>query len=98
MGNLYKHPTWWSKNENEPPKDPPDMELAERVATLEKDVAAIKTDVAVIKSNYATKADIAEAKYSIILWVVSAIFIAQLLPMVKDYIAQAMPPAQQVIK
>ena len=46
---------------------------SDRLATLEKDVA-------VIKSNYATKADVFEAKNSIIMWVVSAILLAQLLP------------------
>jgi hypothetical protein len=46
---------------------------SERLAKLEQDVA-------VIKSNYSTKADVADAKNSIIMWVVSAILLAQLLP------------------
>lgn len=64
-----------------------------RVAQLEADVAVIKIDVAVIKANGATKTDIAElraameskiaeAKSSTIIWIVGAIFVAQLLPQV----------------
>lgn len=57
-----------------------DQAMENRVQILETELATIKTDVAVIKSNYATKADVAEAKNSIIIWVVSAILLAQLLP------------------
>jgi hypothetical protein len=60
------------------PPDDGDMEA--RVKALEDALSTAKTDLAVIRSNYATKADIAEAKNSIIMWVVSAVLLAQLLP------------------
>lgn len=66
-----------------------DQGMEQRVEKLEKSVertaeqlASLEKDIAVIKSNYATKADIAEAKNSIIMWVVSSIFLSQLLPAV----------------
>lgn len=56
------------------------MDLTQRVDAIEKDLTAIKIDVAVIKANGASKSDIAEAKSAIIMWIVSAIFLSQLLP------------------
>jgi hypothetical protein len=59
---------------------------ADRLSAIELDVAilkatgATKTDIAELRTELRTA--IAEAKTSIILWVVSAIFLAQLLPAV----------------
>ncbi|CAG9173189.1 hypothetical protein CURE108131_20875 [Cupriavidus respiraculi] len=71
-------------NGGEPPDD---GAMEKRVKALEDSIAAVKTDLAVIKATHATKADIegtkasiADAKATIILWVVTAIFLAQLLP------------------
>ena len=38
-------------------------------------------DIAVIKATMATKADVADAKTAIILWAVSAVVLAQLVPL-----------------
>lgn len=60
-----------------------DNRVTKLEATAEKTaerLTLIERDVAIIKSNYATKADVSEAKAAIIMWVVGAIFLAQLLP------------------
>ncbi|MGZ7176029.1 hypothetical protein ACXKTX_20630 [Burkholderia gladioli] len=61
--------------------------MDERVKKVEAALTALQQDVAVVRANYATKADVegvktsvAEAKATIIMWVVGAIFLAQLLP------------------
>ena len=54
--------------------------MESRVDKIGDTLASIDKRVAVIESNYATKADVANAKNSIILWVVMAIIFAQLLP------------------
>lgn len=76
-----------------------DHPMEERVKKLEalvdktvERIVNIERDVAVIKSNYSTKADVSDAKNSIIMWVVGAIFVAQLLPMLKDFIKSSGTP------
>ena len=68
------------------------MELIERVERLENKVDDINVRLAKLETrseNFATKTDVSEAKASIIMWVVAAIFLAQLLPMFKDYLTAA---------
>ena len=55
-------------------------DLKTDVGALKTDVFTLQMDVGVIKSNYSTKADVSEAKATIIMWVVSAMFVTQLLP------------------
>jgi hypothetical protein len=59
---------------------PYDGNMEARLTKLEADVAEIKFDLSVLKATCATKSDIADTKATIIMWVVSAIFLAQLLP------------------
>lgn len=73
---------------------PDDGRMEARVAKLEslaekteKDLSEIRLDLVKVNGKmeefsryYATKADVMEAKNSIIMWVVSAILLAQLLP------------------
>ena len=63
------------------------MELTERVAHLETDVRDLRDRMIRVETKidehvnvFASKADVANAKNSIIMWVVSAILLAQLLP------------------
>lgn len=55
-----------------------------KLLALGKDLALMKADLSGFKTeafrSFATKADVVEAKNSIIMWVVGAIFLAQLLP------------------
>lgn len=82
-----------------------DQRVAKLEALAEKTgerLAALDRDLAVIKSNYATREDVAalrgemkaavaEAKNSIILWVVAAVFLAQLLPVVAGLVKHFFP-------
>jgi hypothetical protein len=54
--------------------------MSERLVAIDKDVGIIKTQMDSFTKHYATKADLTEAKNSIIMWVVGAVFLAQLLP------------------
>jgi len=66
-------------------------DMEPRVKALEETMIQVRQDLAVMRSNYVTKADLSEvrgdlkaeianSKSSIIMWVVGAIFLAQLLP------------------
>jgi septal ring factor EnvC (AmiA/AmiB activator) len=55
--------------------------VEQRLVAVEQRLVAVEQDVAVIKSNYATKADVVEATNRVITWVISAVFLAQLLPL-----------------
>lgn len=54
--------------------------VEERVTGLDARVKVVEQDLAVIKSNYATKADVSDAKVSIIMWIVATVLFAQLIP------------------
>ena len=91
MGTLHEgvFPEFQRTGDNDgQPPGPPDMgprldkleaiaeKTGERLTAIEKDIAVLKANSA----HYATKADVADAKNGIIMWVVSAILLAQLLP------------------
>ena len=61
--------------------------MEKRIEKLETELAAIKLDLGILKATCATKSDLAElkaavseVKSSIILWVVTAVILAQILP------------------
>jgi uncharacterized coiled-coil protein SlyX len=56
-------------------------ELARGFADLNKRLIVVEQDLAIIKATYATKADVLAAKNSVIMWVVSAVLFAQVLPL-----------------
>lgn len=60
----------------------------ERLARIEQDLVVIKTQMDSFTKHYATKADVVQAKNSIIMWVVSAILLAQLLPAILAKLTQ----------
>jgi hypothetical protein len=73
---------------SEPPEDHP---MEARNEKMEQDVAAMKIDLAVIKATCATRTDlaelassvkstIAETRSALVLWIVSVVFLGQLLP------------------
>ena len=63
----------------------------EQLRAIEKDVALIRQKQDEFTKHYATKADLTDAKNSIIVWVVGAIFLAQLLPTVAGLVKHFFP-------
>lgn len=53
---------------------------AEQLHAVDVRLAKIETRLETFATTFATKADVSDAKNSIIMWVVSAILLAQLLP------------------
>jgi hypothetical protein len=76
-----------------------EAKLGQIQGELEAKLAEFKGQLAVqlADAKGELKADIAEAKASIIMWVVTAIFIAQLLPLIKDYLKESRQPAPAAV-
>ncbi len=74
------------------PPDNPGMEVriaqlealaektGDRLSVIDKQLTRIEARQEEFTKHYATKADLIDAKNSIIMWVVGAVFLAQLLP------------------
>lgn len=61
---------------------PHDGSIDARLSGVESDLTAIKIDIAVIKAIAASKADLAEAKVTIIFWLATIVILGQVLPSV----------------
>jgi hypothetical protein len=65
------------------------MDMVKRVEGLENDMRAVRDRLISLETrseSFSTKADVANAKNSIILWVVGAFFITQLIPTVLKHL------------
>lgn len=58
------------------------------VGVLKKDITELRVDMNVLKLTSASKTDLERAKSSIIIWIVSAVFLAQLLPLLIKAVGQ----------
>lgn len=63
----------------------------ERLGAIENRLTRIEAKQDEFTKHYATRADLTEAKNSIIVWVVAAVFLAQLLPVVAGLIKHYFP-------
>lgn len=54
--------------------------VEKRIEKLEVKLAAIELDLGIIKATGMTNSDLAEAKTTIILWAITAVILAQILP------------------
>ncbi|KPC49125.1 hypothetical protein [Amantichitinum ursilacus] len=50
------------------------------ISALRQDVSVLRTEVSFIRTDYASKADLLAATHKILMWVISSVILAQLLP------------------